>query len=67
MQSIVFGKTELPNRIQGVYIYIYIYIYIYKLKSQKQDVLELILNKKTHFQFSQIFSSVDYVKQPKYL
>ena len=46
---------------------IYIYIYIQKLKSQKQDVLELILNKKTHFQFSQIFSSVGYVKQPKYL
>ena len=29
--------------------------YIQKLKSQKQDVLELILYKKSYFQFSQIF------------
>ena len=29
------------------YIYIYIYIYIQNLKSQKQDVFEWILNKKT--------------------
>ena len=38
------------------YIYIYIYIYIQKLKSQKLDVLQWILNKKTHFQLSQIYS-----------
>ena len=39
-----------------MYIYIYvIYIYIQKLKSEKQDVLEWILNRKAHFQFSQIF------------
>ena len=38
------------------HIYIYIYIYIYqKLKNQKLDVLEWILNKRTHFQLSQIF------------
>ena len=36
-----------------VYIYIYIYI-IQKLKSQKEDVLEWIFIKKTHFQLSQI-------------
>ena len=35
-------------------LYIYIY-YTQKLKSQKQDVSEWILNKKTHFPFSQIF------------
>ena len=32
----------------------YIY-YTQKLKSQKQDVSEWMLNKKTHFPFSQIF------------
>ena len=40
----------------SINIYIYIYIYIYqKLKNQKLDVLEWILNKRTHFQLSQIF------------
>ena len=39
-----------------IYQHIYIYIYIYqKLKNQKLDVLEWILNKRTHFQLSQIF------------
>ena len=55
---------------------IYIYIYIQKLKSQKRDVLVWILNKKTHFQLSQMFrlfyitfySVVEgYAKQPIYI
>ena len=37
---------------------IYIYKYIYKFISQKQDVLEYLLNKKTHFYHSQTFSFV---------
>ena len=43
-----------------IYVHVYMYwhyanIYIIqKLKSQKRDVLEWILNKKTHFQLSQI-------------
>ena len=38
-----------------VLCFIYIYIYTQKLKSPKLGVLEWILNKKTHFQLSQIF------------
>ena len=40
--------------ITKVYTHIYIYIYT-KIKKPKLDVLEWILNKKTHFQLSQIF------------
>ena len=40
----------------NLYIYIYIYIYIHKkIISQKLDVLDYILNEKTHFHFKQIF------------
>ena len=66
-----FKLHHFPEKLLAVYIYIYIYIYIQKLKSQKLDVLEWILNKKTHFKSSQIFRlfyiTFYSVCQPKYL
>ena len=43
------SQFQIWNFLRYPNIYIYIYVYIQKLKSQKQDVLEWILNKKTHF------------------